>query len=116
MVWLNKSDIPLHAGLWSSVEDLQNYISELGIREAIYEDTFDSPDMVRFSAGMRDLFLQQVPSPSIWDFSLYTELLGGLRVCCPTGCPTSGQSGRERVPVNQVQYSNIGRSRSFSSN
>ena len=50
MVWPNKSDIPLHTGLWSSTEDLQNYICELGIREAIYEDTFDSSDMVRFSA------------------------------------------------------------------
>lgn len=50
MVWPNKSDIPLHTGLWSSMEDLQNYICELGIREAIYEDTFDSSDMVRFSA------------------------------------------------------------------
>jgi len=55
------SDILLHAGLWSSMEDLQNYIHELGIREAIYEDTFDSPDMVRFSVGMRDLILQLAP-------------------------------------------------------
>jgi len=62
MVWLNKSDIRLHTGLWSSMEDLQNYIRELGIREAIYEDTFDSSDMVRFSVGMRDLILQQVLS------------------------------------------------------
>ena len=24
--WTNKSDIPLNTGLWSSMEDLQNYI------------------------------------------------------------------------------------------
>jgi len=58
MVRPNKSDIPLHTWMWSSVEDLQNYIRELGIREAIYEDSFDSPGMVKFSAGMRDLILQ----------------------------------------------------------
>ena len=44
------------------MEDLQSYIHELGVREAIYEDTFDGPDMVKFSAGMRDLILQQAPS------------------------------------------------------
>jgi len=37
-------------------------MSELGIRKEIHEDPFESPDMVRFSAGMRDLILQQAPS------------------------------------------------------
>ena len=62
VVWPNKSDIPLNSGLWSTMEDLQNYICELGIREVIYEDSFEGPDMVKFSAGMRDLILQQAPS------------------------------------------------------
>ena len=61
IVWPNKSDIPLNSGLWSTMEDLQNCICELGIREAIYEDAFEGPDMVKFSAGMRDLILQQAP-------------------------------------------------------
>jgi len=34
------------------------------------------------------------PFPSIWDFSFYTESSGGLRISSPTGCPTSGQPGR----------------------
>ena len=59
MVWPNKSDIPLNSGLWSTMEDLQNYISELGIREVIYEDLSEDPDTVNFSAGIRDLILQQ---------------------------------------------------------
>lgn len=62
VVWPNKSDIPLNTGLWSSMEDLQNYIRELGVRQVIYEDSFESPDTVRFLAGMRDLILQQAPS------------------------------------------------------
>jgi len=53
MAWPN--DIPLHTGLWSSMEDLQNYICELVIGEAIYKDTFESSDLLKFSAGMRDL-------------------------------------------------------------
>lgn len=61
VTWANKTDIPLNTGLWSSMEDLQNYIRELGMKEAIYEDNFESPDMIKFSAGMRDLILQQAP-------------------------------------------------------
>ena len=33
--WRNKSEIPLNTGLWSSMDDLQNYIRELGMKEAI---------------------------------------------------------------------------------
>ncbi|XP_021238701.1 uncharacterized protein LOC110391220 [Numida meleagris] len=62
ITWPNKTDIPVHAGLWSSMEDLQTYIRELGMKEAIYEDGFESADLVKFSAGMRDLILQQAPS------------------------------------------------------
>ena len=31
------------------------------MKEAIYEENFESPDMIKFSAGMRDLILQQAP-------------------------------------------------------
>ena len=31
------------------------------MKEATYDDTFESPDLVKFSAGMRDLTLQQAP-------------------------------------------------------
>jgi len=37
------------------MEDLQNCIHKVGVRDVIYEDTFESLDMVKFSAGMRDL-------------------------------------------------------------
>lgn len=39
---------------------MENYIRELDMKEAIYEDTFESPYLVKFSAGMRDFILQQV--------------------------------------------------------
>lgn len=38
-----------------------NYIRELGLKEAVYEDTFESLDLIQFSAVMRTLILQQVP-------------------------------------------------------
>ena len=74
MVWPNQSDIPLHTGMWSSMENLQNYICELGVREAIYEDAFDGPDLVKFSAGMGDLILQQAQALGIFDPTLPAEL------------------------------------------
>jgi len=43
------------------MEDLQNYIRELCMKEAIYNYSFESSDLVKFSAGMRDLILQHVP-------------------------------------------------------
>ena len=43
------------------MEELQNYIRELGVKEAIDDDAFESPDLVEFSAGMRDLVLQAPP-------------------------------------------------------
>ena len=72
MVWPNKSGIPLHTRLWSSKEDLQNYIRGLGMREAIYGETFESTDLVKFLSGIRDLILQQAP------FHLYGTLVSIL--------------------------------------
>ena len=44
------------------MEDLQTFIHELGMKEAICEETFKSSDLVKFLARMRDLILQQAPS------------------------------------------------------
>ena len=49
------------ARLLQAAHRMQNYIRELGMKEAIYEDDFESPDLNKFSAGMRDLILQQAP-------------------------------------------------------
>jgi len=62
LAWPNTTDIPLHTGLWSSTEDLQAYIHELHMRETIYEEMFESPDLAKVMVGMRDLISQQVPS------------------------------------------------------
>lgn len=43
------------------MKDLQNYITELGLKEAVYEDAFESLDLMIFSSGMSDLILQQSP-------------------------------------------------------
>ena len=62
ITWPNKSDIPIDTVLWTSVhEELQNYIRELVIKEAIYDDAFETPDLFKFLAGMKDLILQQAP-------------------------------------------------------
>lgn len=43
------------------MEELQTYITELGMKEAIYDDTHESPDLVKFSTEMKELILQQEP-------------------------------------------------------
>jgi len=40
------------------MEELQNYIKVLGMKEAIYDDAFESLDLVKFLVGMRDLIIQ----------------------------------------------------------
>lgn len=54
----NKSSAPVKTRLWTSMEENQNYIIELGMKEAIHGDAFESPDLVSFSAWMEDLILQ----------------------------------------------------------
>ena len=115
MVWPNKSDIPLHTGLWSSMEDLQNCIRELGIREAIYEDTFGSPDTVRFSAGMRDLILQQASSHLYGTLVSIGSPLVASESVVQQAVELVADLG-ETAPVDQAHYLNIGRSRSPASN
>lgn len=44
------------------MEELQNYIWELGMRKAIYKSPLESPDLVKFTVEMTDLILQEAPS------------------------------------------------------
>lgn len=57
ITWLNESNVLVNTGLWTSMEELQNYIRELRMSELTYDDAFRSPDLVKFSAAMRDLIL-----------------------------------------------------------
>lgn len=43
------------------MEELQDYIRELGIKESICDNAFESPDLVKLLVEMRDLILQQAP-------------------------------------------------------
>lgn len=48
----------MDTGLWTSMEELQNHVRELEMKEALNDDTFESPDLVKFLAGMRCVILQ----------------------------------------------------------
>lgn len=54
LTWPSKLDIPTHSGMWNSMEFLQNYIRELSVRDATFEDAFESPDLVKFTVGLRN--------------------------------------------------------------
>lgn len=101
---LNKNDRTLNTSLWSSTEDLQKCTGVLGMKVAIYEDAFESLDLIKFSAGMRDFILQQDPPHQYGTLlSVHTELPSGLG-----GHNTTGGSGGDRVPMGQVQCLNSG--------
>lgn len=38
----------INTSSWTSTEELQNYIRELGMKEAINDDAFESPDLLSF--------------------------------------------------------------------
>ena len=104
--WPNKSDIPLNMGLWSSMEDLQNYIRELGKKEAIYVEDSESLDLMKFSVGMWDLIQQQVPPHQ---YGTLVSILNPLVASeATTGCPIGGRSGGDRAPARQAQCPNGG--------
>ncbi len=69
------------------MEDLQTYIHELGMKAAIYEETFESLGLAKFSAGMRDLILQQAPSHLHGTLVSILNPPRDLRGHCPTGFP-----------------------------
>lgn len=61
IMWPNESYILVNTSLWTSMEELQTYITELGMRETIYDDTHESPDLLKFSTEMKELILQLEP-------------------------------------------------------
>lgn len=105
VTWPNKNDASLDTGLQQSVEDLQNYIRELGMKEAVYEDAFRSLDLMTFSSGMRDLILQQGP---LYQYGTLASIVRHLGGCNTMGCPTDQVSVGDRVPTGNVQCPNCG--------
>jgi len=62
IIWPIRSDMLINSNLWTSMEELQNYIRVIGMKEVICDDAFRSLDLAKFSAEMRGLILQQSPS------------------------------------------------------
>ena len=98
ITWPNKSDVLINTVLWTSMEDLQNYIRELRMKAAIYDDAFESPDLVKFSVRMRDLIVHQAPPWPVRHTGVNTESLGVLSSHYPAGCPTGGWFMGDRAP------------------
>lgn len=105
---LNKSDVPIlvYGPQWRNFK--------LGMKEAIYDYydyDFESLDLVKFSAGMRVLILQQVPPHQ------YGTLVSILNPLAASGAIIQqitqlvADPGGDRAPSDHVQYPNAGRSR-----
>ena len=65
--------------------------------------------LVKFSAEMRDLILQQLPPLQYSTISIRTKPSSGLRGNCPTSRPVGGWSRRNGVLTDKVQYLDIER-------
>lgn len=57
------------------MEELHNYIQVVGMREAIYEDVFESPDLINFTLDMTDLILQRAPPHHYETFVVILNIL-----------------------------------------
>ena len=105
ITWPNKSDIPIDTVLWTSVhEELQNYIRELVIKEAIYDDAFETPDLFKFLAGMKDLILQQAPPHQYGTLVSILNPLVDLEVIIWQGARLVADLGKTENPQNRCNY------------
>lgn len=110
-----QSDVLINTGLRTSMEELQNYVRELGMKEAIDDYSFESPDLIKFSAGTRNLVLQEAPlhqfgtlvpilNPSVASEAIIqqaAQLVSGLgeTECLQTRCNIRRLEGAEALPV-----------------
>ena len=67
-VWPNEGELPGHWRPWKSIEEVQQIVRELGMRQAIHAPVFEIPDPVTFTAGMKAKILQSslVPVMGCW--------------------------------------------------
>lgn len=56
--WSNVGNLPSFPPRWHSIEELQESIGEVGIRNVIYAQHFRGPDQQLFTPGMKDAMLQ----------------------------------------------------------
>lgn len=112
--WPNKSELLINTGLRSSMEQLHNHPRESGMKEATHDDAFESPDLVKFSAAMRELTFQQapphqdgtpvaIPKPFVTSEAIIqqaAQLLAGLGQAerLRTRCNICSTAGRGRGP------------------
>ena len=66
------SDLPGHMGPWKSIEEMQQILRELGMRQAICTPVFEGPVQGTFTTGVKAKILQSVPSS--WHGTLISML------------------------------------------
>lgn len=74
----------------------------------IYKNDFESPDLIKFSAGIRDIILQQALPHQYGTLVSILNCLVGIRGHNTTGRKIDGRSGGDRAPTGQVQCLNGG--------
>lgn len=83
-------------------------ISELGMKEAIYDDAFESPDLLKLSARVRDLIFQQAPSHQHGTLVSIPNTSVASKPLIQQAAQLVADLG-VTIPLSQVQYPNAGR-------
>ena len=68
----NEGYLPGYMGPWKSIEDVQQILRELGMRQAIYIPVFEDPNGATLTARMKYKILQL--APSTWYGTLISTL------------------------------------------
>lgn len=79
-------------------------VRELVIKNAIYEENSEGPNLVKFMSGMRGLILQQASFPPIRHFSSHSKSLGNSKCHSPTGRTNSGLPRNNRTTKVQTKF------------
>lgn len=103
ITWLNKQGMPTHSVLWNYMEELKNYIQELDVRKAIYEDPLKVLTYVNSLQGWENSTASYPLSLCVTCSNLKSS--GGLWGHNSTGFSISGWSWRGWVPKIKAQYS-----------
>lgn len=105
LVWPSKPDIPTHSDLWNSMEELQNYLCVIGMREATSENTFESLGQIHCEDER--LILQQNSYKNFgasWTIGghLYPTFHRSWGLCIERPFVGLGTDGARHFPASQI--------------
>lgn len=66
-------NLPGHVGTWKPIQEIQQILRELGMRQTIYAPAFKGPDPVTFTAEVKAKIFQVYPQHLLQDAGIHAE-------------------------------------------